>query len=150
MTLCPRCQDLTVPYPTASISLSDPYQDYASGVGTLHIDVDERNIVTSYRNPISSSTTPRVEGSGGENTVGGDGEREGVRTGEVLREEDDGDIIVTVTTTTSSALRLKGGKELPKLPSRPMFPPFFYLRWPFTYVSLRADSTVSEMVKKLI
>ncbi|OCF40533.1 hypothetical protein I317_05624 [Kwoniella heveanensis CBS 569] len=41
-------QDLTVPYPTASISSHDPFQDTAS----LHIEVDDDHIVQSYRRDI--------------------------------------------------------------------------------------------------
>lgn len=76
--------------------------------------MDERNIVTSYR---QISYSEHEEGPGHI----------------AHTKEDDGDITVTVATT-----RRSGGedeKKQVKLPPRPALPPFLYFRWPFTYVS---------------
>nr|XP_019012466.1 uncharacterized protein I206_03314 [Kwoniella pini CBS 10737]OCF51247.1 hypothetical protein I206_03314 [Kwoniella pini CBS 10737] len=45
MIIANGCQDNTVPYPTASISYSDPFQD----ITTIHVETDEDHIVQSYR-----------------------------------------------------------------------------------------------------
>lgn len=108
-----RCHDLTVPFPTASISLSDPYQDYAAGLSPLDIEINDKSIVTSYK----LVQSPQMEES------------------ETVNEINDGDIVVTVSTRTSIS---KEKKEKVKLVPRPWFPMFFYLRWPFTYVSTKS------------
>lgn len=98
--LISRCHDLTVPYPTATFSLSDPFEGYdAAGI---HVDADENNILRSWHQP--------------------DEANEGTRT----RRAD--------------------------VPPRPFFPPFLYLRWPFTYVghSVSRDAQRSAHSQLLI
>ena len=79
------CHDLTVPYPTATFSLSDPFEGYdAAGI---HVDADENNILRSWHQPDEVGESARTS-----------------------RKD---------------------------VPPRPLFPPFLYLRWPFTYASPR-------------
>ncbi|RXK37010.1 hypothetical protein M231_05717 [Tremella mesenterica] len=49
------CHDLTVPYPTATFSLSDPFVDYATN--GLMVETDPDHVVTSFRLPGRSSTS---------------------------------------------------------------------------------------------
>jgi hypothetical protein len=54
-----RCNDLTVPYPTGSISLTDPFVDHT----TNHIDVqlDKSNCVVKYSFPPSEPHHPDMK-----------------------------------------------------------------------------------------
>lgn len=115
-----RCHDLTVPYPTASISLSDPFQDYAAGTAPLHIEIDERNIVTSYSR---SAPVPAADAE----TIGED---ESIQ-------QDLGDDDVQVTVTISPVRQATGPSAKSALiKARPRIPPILLLKWPFTYVRL--------------
>jgi hypothetical protein len=55
MLIC-RCNDLTVPYPTGSISLTDPFVDHESN--HLDITLDEIGCIESYTLP--QSTLPSI------------------------------------------------------------------------------------------
>ena len=54
-----RCNDLTVPYPTGSISLTDPFVDHI----TNHIDIelDQSNCVVEYSFPPAEPDHPELE-----------------------------------------------------------------------------------------
>jgi hypothetical protein len=54
MLIC-RCNDLTVPYPTGSISLSDPFVDHESN--HLDITIDDQGCIESYTLPQSTHTS---------------------------------------------------------------------------------------------
>ena len=117
---------MTVPYPTASISLSDPFQDYAAGSAPLQLELDDRNIVTSYRSlPASDHSLQSPQGEEEEE--------------EVVEREEEGDVqvVVTVKRSPKSGGRRAAGEvgEMGVMPKRPALPPFFYLKPPFTYVS---------------
>lgn len=114
-------RDLTVPYPTASISSTDPFDDSRY----LDIEIDENNIIQSYHpiplddnliskfGSISTSTTQRME-----------------------KDEDEVEVLVTT-------IHKKPGRIMKvKKRSPPPFPPVLILplRWPFNYVSHPAKS----------
>ena len=55
-----RCHDLTVPYPSATFSLFDPFEPYETT--GMQVDVDENHIVRSWHQPegeVQLSTEPR-------------------------------------------------------------------------------------------
>ncbi|OWZ65360.1 hypothetical protein AYX15_03083 [Cryptococcus neoformans] len=107
-------RDLTVPYPTASISSTDPFDDSRY----LDIEIDENNIIQSYHpiplddnliskfGSISTSTTQRIE-----------------------KDEDEVEVLV-------ATIHKKPGRIMKvKKRSPPPFPPVLILplRWPFNY-----------------
>ena len=100
-----RCHDETVPFPTAAISLSDPFEAFlATGI---HVSTDENHIVQSWHNaPSSSSTTTQraISAVGSEETG-------------LLKES---------PTSVSPMTRMR---------KRPRIPPMLLLPYPFTYVS---------------
>ncbi|KIR51815.1 lipid particle protein [Cryptococcus gattii Ru294] len=114
MLIANGTRDLTVPYPTASISPIDPFDDSTY----LDIEIDENNIVQSYRRisledktfskfgSISTSTTQRMQ-------------------------KDEEEVEVLVTTLHKKPGRIMKVKKR----SPPPFPPVLILplRWPFNY-----------------
>ncbi|WVR04162.1 hypothetical protein IAU60_001161 [Kwoniella sp. DSM 27419] len=111
MIVANGCRDATVPYPTASISSHDPFQD----TSTLHIEVNDEHIVQSYRHfqvddpdslPVNHSTE-----------VDSDGEEVEIK------------IKVIQSPVNSVAVRGTGGRVRQALP-----PPFMLFPWPINYI----------------
>lgn len=107
-----RIHDNTVPYPTASISYTDPFADPSN----LHIETDENHIVQSYL-PIADPD-PESLAVNHANEIDVDGEEVTVK------------ISVLKPRRTASA-QITGRK-------RPLLPPFLMLplRYPFNHVSV--------------
>ncbi|ORX36237.1 putative serine esterase-domain-containing protein [Kockovaella imperatae] len=91
------CHDQTVPYPTASISLTDPFEGFTNT--GIEVTVDHRNVATSWSFP------PEL----------------------------DNDEVKTVSAKSNNAVKQYKGSD-GVLRSRPRFPPFLILPYPFTYV----------------
>jgi hypothetical protein len=120
-----RCHDLTVPYPTASISLHDPFLE--ADLHGIHIEVDHRHIVQSWRRipPGTNSTShaePHPHSHLQSNTSAGVPLDPGGESVDVL---DDGEVRVVVSTTRKIVRK------------RPSAPPIFMLPlpYPFSHVS---------------
>ncbi|WVO14739.1 hypothetical protein L204_102377 [Cryptococcus depauperatus] len=107
-------QDLTVPYPTALISSTDPFADPA----LIDIHVDDKHIVRSYR-MVTAHTLQESE-------LGGT-----TLTSSAIEKDIADDVEVTVTTITHRPVMDVGlaGKKKPFLP--PVF--FLPLPWPLNY-----------------
>jgi hypothetical protein len=128
-----RCHDLTVPYPTASISLHDPFLE--ADLHGIHVEVDHRHIVQSWRriqpgsNSNSTSTSHADAQSHSHLQSGTSAERSpgpgAFPGGESVDVLDDGEVRVVVSTKRKITRK------------RPSAPPIFMLPlpYPFSHVS---------------
>ncbi|ODN77056.1 hypothetical protein, variant 1 [Cryptococcus amylolentus CBS 6039] len=108
-------QDLTVPYPTATFSLTDPFADPTS----IDVEVNDQHIVQSYR-PLSPASLDRPSSRSSLLTS-----RSNRRMKDGSESADEEDVEISIT-----SLRSKGDER-----KRPVLPPFLILplRWPFNY-----------------
>ncbi|WVF66937.1 hypothetical protein IAT40_001680 [Kwoniella sp. CBS 6097] len=111
-------QDLTVPYPTASISDHDPFQDTSS----LHIEVDDDHIVQSYRRDIIPDPDDLPVDHRAE-----------------VDNEDGETVQVTIKIIKSSTGSSSSGNHIARFGvggrvRQPLPPPFMLLPWPFNYL----------------
>lgn len=130
-----RCHDLTVPYPTASISLHDPFLE--ADLHGIHIEVDHRHIVQSWRRIQPGSNSNSASASTSTSTAHADSQTRsqlqsetaaGVPLdprGESVDVLDDGEVRVVVSTKRKITRK------------RPSAPPIFMLPlpYPFSHVS---------------
>lgn len=131
LKLFPRIQivangihDLTVPYPSATFSLDDPFDGHERT--GLVVDTDRNHIVQSWRKPNESDRSKLKH-----NAIEGD-ER--------------GAVGLVPKSKKGKAAASLDEDVLEGTPPRPALPPFLLiLPWPFTYVShecdLRLDNT---------
>ncbi|WVQ94679.1 hypothetical protein IAU59_001759 [Kwoniella sp. CBS 9459] len=120
MIVANGAQDLTVPYPTASISSHDPFQDTAS----LHIEVDDDHIVQSYRREI----IPDPEDLPVDHRAEVDDE-----DGEAV------EVTIKVIKSSSMSASPSSGNHIARFGAggrvrQPLPPPFMLLPWPFNYL----------------
>nr|XP_018264423.1 uncharacterized protein I303_02589 [Kwoniella dejecticola CBS 10117]OBR86581.1 hypothetical protein I303_02589 [Kwoniella dejecticola CBS 10117] len=110
MIIANGCQDNTVPYPTASISSFDPFQDASS----VHVETDDDHIVQSYR---------KVEYPDPED-LPVDHSRDADEDGEDVQIQ----IKVIKNPMSSVPNEWKGRRR------QPLPPPFMLFPWPFNYM----------------
>ncbi|WVQ77408.1 hypothetical protein IAR50_007093 [Cryptococcus sp. DSM 104548] len=117
-------RDLTVPYPTAAFSATDPFADPAS----IDVEVDDQHIVQSYR-PLSPASLDFPNSRSSLLTS-----RSSRRTKDWCKSADEEGIEISVTSFSRDQRRV-GDEGLVKKRPPPTLPPFLYLplRWPFNY-----------------
>ena len=135
-----RCHDLTVPFPTAAISNTDPFGEYDAS--PFPLEVDDTHIVKAWSRPDMGLTSSMLDSA-----TKGDGQSTDEQGEEVLRYVE-GDVTITVKrhvrrTDATGVLNpaMRGAREMAlgqagQLHRRPRLPPIFFARYPFTYVSL--------------